>query len=570
MSKLDKISITKMIKDKNSLPMYDLINNTVIMIPNNKIYYNFTKNYLRLLDNTIMKKLKLNFTIDETEMSSRFYKIIYENHPSLGKEITFCEKPYFVYFINYNNNPYYTNSELEAKNIFFDLNIKDNKAICKKISKIELTKKDILDSFKYIISNNYDRILKYYSFVGAEKINNYLRGNTSNLDKNHKEIILKLDEIISNSPKLKTDQIVFRFLSDDTFLKTKIENKIFIEDAFMSTTRNPIMKSAEQNFGKYIMKIHIPKKYNDKYISIESISLFPLEQEILISRGSKLKLLKKYQKNQFTIYDFQLIGIIKKTNIDTTSDIKEIDLMYDKMEDSLENIYNDWSYYTQINLKGKHENLFYVGYNKEPKALKKFFYFKKNILYLYQLDKNGNIDIFIEITEDQIFINYFMKFFGHSIKENINEYLKKWKIISNIGIMFEIYKIHVNTIQIPGYLLDKKNLSNNQVCLDYYHMLKNNNFDISKFLKLDFSTYYIKYLKKAKIKNEHISEFPSLKIFSLNNNIQFLDKLFIQIIEKQPSLIIEFNNLCSYYYDSYNNPFNKDYYLLDIKNMFFN
>ena len=46
MSKLDKISITKMIKDKSSLPMYDLINNTIIMIPNDKIYYNFTKNYL--------------------------------------------------------------------------------------------------------------------------------------------------------------------------------------------------------------------------------------------------------------------------------------------------------------------------------------------------------------------------------------------------------------------------------------------------------------------------------------------------------------------------------------------
>ena len=58
MSKLDKISITKMIKDKNSLPMYDLINNTIIMIPNDKIYYNFTKNYLRLIDNNIMKKLK--------------------------------------------------------------------------------------------------------------------------------------------------------------------------------------------------------------------------------------------------------------------------------------------------------------------------------------------------------------------------------------------------------------------------------------------------------------------------------------------------------------------------------
>ena len=450
MSRLDKFTITKMIKDKNSLPMYDIINNTVIMIPNSKIYYNFTKNYLRLLDNDIMKKLKLDFSINETEMSSRFYKTIYENHPSLGKEITFCEKPYFVYFINYNNNPYYTNSELNAKNLFFGLNIKDNKSICKKISKIELNKNDIIDSFKYITSNNYDKIIKYYSFVGAEKINNYLRGNTTTIDKTHKDIILKLDTIISNSPKLKTDQIVFRFLSDDTFLKTKIEKKIFIEEAFMSTTRNPIMKSAEDNFGKFIMKIYIPKKYNDKYISIESISLFPQEQEILLARGSKLKLIKEYKINQFTVYDFEFIGVASKTNIETQSDIKEIDILYHRFDDSLENISNDLSYYSQINFKGNNDNIFYSGYNKQPKALKKFFFFKKNVLYLYQLDKDGNIDIFIEITDNQIFIKNFMKFFGHSIKENINEYIKKYKIITSIAVIFNVNNVKINTIQIPG------------------------------------------------------------------------------------------------------------------------
>lgn len=570
MSKLDKINITKMIKDKNSLPMYDLINNTIIMIPNDKIYYNFTKNYLRLVDNNIMKKLKLNFTIDETEISSRFYKTIYDNHPSLGKQLTFCEKPYFTYFINYNNNPYYTQDELEAKNLFFGLNIKDNKNICKKISKIELTKKDIIDNFKYITTNNYDRILKYYSFIGAENINNFLRGNTFNLDKTKKDIILKLDKIILESPKLKTDQIVFRFLSDDTFLKTNINNKIFVEKGFMSTTRNPIMKSAADNFGKYIMKIYIPKKHADKYISIESISLFPSEQEILVSRGSKLKLLKEYKINEFQIYDFELIGLEKKNDLQIESNIKEIDLLYNKLEDPLESIYDDWSYYTQINFRGNNDNLFYVGYNKQPKALKKFFFFEKNILYLYQLDKDGNIDIFIEITEDAIYINYFMKFFGHSNKEDIIEYLKKWKIITSISILFNINKVFVNTIQIPGYLLDKKNLSNNQICLDYFNMLKKNNFNIPKFLKLNFPIYYIKNLKKTEIKNNLISELPSLKIFSLNNKIKFLDKLFIEIIEKEPSLMIEFYQLCSNYFQSFNNPFNNDYYILDTKNMFFN
>ena len=40
MSKLDKSDIIKMIKDKDSLPMYDVINNTIILIPHNKKFYN--------------------------------------------------------------------------------------------------------------------------------------------------------------------------------------------------------------------------------------------------------------------------------------------------------------------------------------------------------------------------------------------------------------------------------------------------------------------------------------------------------------------------------------------------
>ena len=101
-------------------------------------------------------------------------------------------------------------------------------------------------------------------------------------------------------------------------------------------------------------------------------------------------------------------------------------------------------------------------------------------------------------------------------------------------------------------------------------MLKKNNFDIPKFLKFKFPIYYIKNLKKTEIKNNFISELPSLKIFSLNNKIKFLDQLFIEIIEKEPSLMIEFYQLCSNYFQSFNNPFNNDYYILDTKNMFFN
>lgn len=570
MSKLESKNIINMIKDNNSLPMYDLINDTILLIPHDKIYNNFTKNYLRILDNNILKKLKLKVEIDEKEIASRFYKIIFDNHPMLGKQLTFCKKPYFLYFINYNNNPYYSQNELTSKNTFFNINANENEKICNKLHKIELSKDDIIKSFNYIIKNNNDRILKYYSFIGAAKINNYLRGIESKIDTVNKDIILKMDQIIEKSPKIKKDQIVFRFLSDDTFLKTQIEDNIFIDNGFISTTRNPLMDNAKLNFGKIMMRIYIPKKLSDKYISIESISLFSYEQEIIIARGAKFKLLKEHKIDKIKVYDFELIGTIKKKQIDSITDKKEIDIKYFQVDNSLESVYSDWSYYTSINFRSDNINeTFYIGYTKEPKALKKFFYFKKKILYLYKLDKNGNIDIFIEISDKKMFINYFMKYFGHNKKENMTDYIKKHKIISNIGIIFNIQQILINTIQLPGYILNKKNLSNNQICLDYYDMIKSNKFEIPNFLKMNFPIYYVKYMKTAKLKLEYLNEYPSLKIFTTKNKLDLLSDLYVAIIEKEPSLMVEFYNLCVNYFELFNNPFNKDYYILDHKNMIF-
>ena len=98
MSKLDKNAIINMIKEKDSLPMYDIINDTIILIPESKIYHNFNKNYLRIIDNSILRKLNLKISIDEKEIKNRFYTKIFEQHPKLGKEITFCEKKLVTIF----------------------------------------------------------------------------------------------------------------------------------------------------------------------------------------------------------------------------------------------------------------------------------------------------------------------------------------------------------------------------------------------------------------------------------------------------------------------------------------
>ena len=67
-------------------------------------------------------------------------------------------------------------------------------------------------------------------------------------------------------------------------------------------------------------------KYSSNYISVESLSLFPDEQEIILERGSKLKLKKIHKIEEYKVYDFEYIGSTKKTELNDKDNINEIDL----------------------------------------------------------------------------------------------------------------------------------------------------------------------------------------------------------------------------------------------------
>ena len=561
-----------MIKDKDSLPMYDVINNTIILIPESKIYYNFNKNYLRIIDNSILRKLNLKISIDEKEIKNRFYTKIFEQHPKLGKEITFCEKKSFLYFINYNNNPYYTNSELQKKNIYFNINLKQNKKICNKLQGIELSKKDIQNSYDFLVKNKYDKIVKYYTFVGASNINEYLRENIEYVDSIDKSIILKLDKAIKESPQIEKDIIVFRFLSDDTFLNLEIKNKVFIEKGFMSTTRNPMMKYAELNFGKIIMRIFINKKYSHNYLSVESLSLFPDEQEIILDRGSKLKLIKIHFINNMKIYDFDYIGTTKKLELNINDNINTIDLKYFNTKENLNSLYNEWnSYYNLINFKIEDKDYkFKFGYLENNQVLNKFFHFDNNILYMYLLSEEGDIELFIEISDNTIFLNNFFKYFGYKSNTSINDYMKMYsKLIGMISLSFNIKNVFIKSMQISGYLLKEKTYSNNQICIDYYNYLINTKKSLPSYLKNTFSVYYLNYLIKKKLDKNILFDFPSLKLFCETYELDTLKKLFVKIVELHPSLMIDFYHMIPFYFDSFNNPFSNDYFIINVKKMLF-
>jgi hypothetical protein len=73
-------------------------------------------------------------------------------------------------------------------------------------------------------------------------------------DKYLENNIKYLYNLIKKAPVLEEEIILYRFLHDDSFLKEE-----FIEEGFMSTTRDPFYKSPFYSLGNKLMKIRIKK-----------------------------------------------------------------------------------------------------------------------------------------------------------------------------------------------------------------------------------------------------------------------------------------------------------------------
>src|SRR4029077_5822957 len=111
-------------------------------------------------------------------------------------------------------------------------------------------------------------------------MNSYMR----NLDKSayYNEMlhnnIKKLWAVIKKCPAFDKEYILYRFVTDDSYISNLNVGDIFIDKGFMSTTRDPFYKSSEYKFGFILIKIKIPKNIKGVGLSIESFSNFSSEQ----------------------------------------------------------------------------------------------------------------------------------------------------------------------------------------------------------------------------------------------------------------------------------------------------
>lgn len=438
---------------------------------------------------TLNKNIKFLNCFDLPTLKETFYKVYYETNPQT-KEITNCIRPsYLPFFKNINPNikPYFTKSELQMLGLNMKLNIDNN--ICKTIRNNDIDSK-ILMYHLIFIKENYGakNFIQLYTLLGSYYLNNYLR------NKSIKDKILELEinniwSIINKAPKFDKEYYVYRFIDNDDYLLNLNIGDIFEEISFISTTRNPFYDSKNNVFGYVLIKIKIPSNIEGIGLCVESYSLFPQEQEILLAPGI-LKLIgidndfEYYHTNNLaskqikTKYEFEYIKPLDKLILFDNYLISDITIPYINffkikldgtnfkqkgtyfMEECIAKINNKYYFYSNI---GNTEYLFQFYKLDTSIVYNRYFFLQKNntktedeFYIIIQEKESAIIKLFIEIR-DIISINYIFRSIGSEKYFDDNDLIM---FISSLSKAFNINEVIIHDNYISYENIVEKNLSN--------------------------------------------------------------------------------------------------------------
>jgi len=312
----------------------------------------------------IREYTKLNLMINFLQqfnlnlLESSYIYVFYNYSNEVGKNITHCTRPSFLPHLIH-INPYYNRTELINMGLNMEI-IKpgekyydkyDIVELCKIIRENDISSETILDHQLYIIKNDGIGLIQYYSLQGSFFMNQYLRGLSGY---SYKNSLLETNinatwTLINNAPPFDKSYTLYRFIQNDDHIKNLNIGDIYVENSFISTTRDPFYRSDIYKFGFILIKIKIPKNVSGVALCMETISHFPEEQEILLSPLSKLKLVKKDKNAPYyhtdkieeskvqTRYEFEYYGkdniSFKKRDILDNNDL--IDFLKIKKTESL-------------------------------------------------------------------------------------------------------------------------------------------------------------------------------------------------------------------------------------------
>lgn len=566
----DKIKLSNY---QNLIPMFDIYTEKVYPIKKKKLYKFLMEKHYRLIDENIYqwisdlyKKYKETergvihknnlFILDNYDietLKNTSLETLYKFSEELGLTITICKRESFNKYASH-LSPYYTKLELKKLGLNMGL-IKDgdinldnilSRDICVKVSHNDISYKAIEEHTKYIIDNNLISVVAYYSLFGSFLMNQYLRNNDTEYYFSM-NMINKLANGILDAPELKNDFYLYRLVRDDEYLSELEIGDEFIDEGFVSTTRDPFYSPGlDKRFGLILLKIKIPKGVKGVGLLIENFSLFAGEQEFLMAPRSILRL--KNKDNKFKYYHtnkrFEKL-ITKKYEFEYRGndfhDIKKLDIdcSSERLTKSMKakfrtNLFTKFIRRYRINsrqicftFKSKKYIMEYNHFEGED-VYRDFFYNDGKGLLLSIYD-NDYPYLNIELGKEMV-VNHLNQVFYYDKRRLLNE--------ADIEMVCQIGKIfgYNNFLLMPEYN-NFKNFNDNSYAYtklynkSIYDFIKNGTKYYSQLYKLeDYMTYEYGYWQLKKIMKEKINFNYHLR-FKIEKEIKTIGELFIYVIE---------------------------------------
>jgi hypothetical protein len=541
-----KLKISNIVSD---LPLFDIVSQNIYLIPASHVFTFIKELHYRIatqkiydflviaLSNAKTKKLKhkleKNVRFIESynfdQLFITYLKVIYSNSNQIGKDITDCKRISFLpYLTNIESSPYYSRSEMI--NLALNLNLikpdmtiyqdQELNKLCLNLIKNDISNEMLITHQFYIKKNNAQHIIYYYTFYGSQFYNKYLR-NTSNIyDEYMVNNINLLHSLIKKAPAFDTDVYVYRFISSDDYLQHVQVNGFFKEESFISSTRNPFYKPDEHMFGYILLKIKLPKNKQGIGLCVETYSLFPNEQEIILSPGT-LKLISisdnDSENNSFIYYhtdinaqklihkkyEFEYIephdtlNKLEKTN--NTTDIytmpDNFTLISSDPEEKIIEFYRSIPIINEMHYFKLDKYIFQVFYFNKAMSYKKYYFLLNNkpenqeILFLVLQDpKTQEINLIIEIS-DIISVNYLHRFTcAKTLKDeeliNIIEKISKLFNIQNsiIHPIFNKYIVDSHDEKNITSIINQNEYFDEEVILNFSADLISYNHDVFNYM----------------------------------------------------------------------------------------
>ena len=578
-TKKEKEQIKKQLsKLEDYMPLYDVFSRNIYIINAENVYSRVIDHHYRFLNKDIMSKIKRsiksittdhfkekleknlkfmeNFDIDTLQKT--YYKLFHLSQPKI-QEITSCLKQSFVPFLTM--KPYYTRSELINLALNIGLPLSESiEDVCQEVSQNDICSKTILNHLHYI-KGSAKSYIQLYTLLGSYYWNHYIRNlSGSNVRDIFTETqIERLYDIVTGAPEFDKDYYVYRFIDNDSYLQHLKPGNEFIDHSFISTTRNPFYDTNNNIFGFILLKIKLPKKTKGIGLCIESFSLFPDEEEILLSPG-KLKLVsvdteheyyhpsKRASRKITKMYVFEYIESIPLKDTGIYSDEKEnipiinwlnvnvpgIDFpnkVYTFHTTMIPSINNKRYFYSNI---GSKKYLFHVFYLDNNPIYEKYFFLQKKtnvhkdeIYFVAHDEYTGEILLIIELR-DIISVNYIHRFIGTPIQPFSDKEMLTF--IASIAYAFEINQAIIHDNYISYSNISKKLLNGTDISIfssenpdNHIISLFSGDFKYYNSNIIDHIDNNVKRFNEINgitqnLKNHHFKRFKSIKAMEMFDN----------------------------------------------------